>query len=189
MDMERIKRLLRLYAWPGLLVVLGLILIFSPDTASVLISKVIGWVLIGIGACIAIAAILGGGYGRTGRVVYAVLCLGVGIFISAFPLVLAEALGRFFGLFLAIRGAVGIRNAMQKKNADLPWQNSMIIAGVTLAAGAVLVLLPLTLSRIILNICGAVLILIGIVNIVGTYRESKALEDGSRRPDVIDADE
>lgn len=189
MDMERIKKLLRLYAWPGVLILLGLVLMVSPDTASALISKIIGWVLIGIGVCIAIAAILGGGYGRTGQIVYAVLFLGIGIFVSAFPLVLAEALGRFFGLLLAVRGISAVRGALQKKNADLPWQYSMVIAVVTLVAGVILALLPLTLSRIILNICGAVLILIGIVNIVGTYRETKALEDGSRRPDVIDADE
>ena len=189
MDMERIKRLLKLYAWPGALILVGLILMVSPDTASALISKIIGWVLIGIGVCMAIGAILGGGYGRTGQVVWAVLCLGVGIFVSAFPLVLAEMLGRFFGIFLAIRGIAGLRGAQQKKNADMPWQNSMIVAAVTLGAGVILALLPLTLSRVILNICGLALVVIGVVNLIGIYREQKALEDGSRRPDIIDADE
>lgn len=189
MDMERIKKLLRLYAWPGVLIFVGLILMVSPDTASALISKIIGWVLIGIGVCIAIAAILDGGYGRTGQVVSAVLCLGVGIFISAFPLVLAEMLGRFFGILLTIRGVAAVRGALQKKNADLTWQYSMMIALVTLAIGVILALLPLTLSRIILNLCGLALVVIGVVTVIATRQEQKMLESGRRRPDVIDADE
>lgn len=188
MDKEQIKRSVKLYAWPAILVVLGLVLVFSPDTASALISKIIGWILIAIGVCAAIAAITGLSFERTRTVVYAVLCLGVGIFVTSFPMVLAEALGRFFGIFLAIQGVGSIRRAIQKKQADMPYEYSLGVAILTLAAGVVLALLPLTLSRIILNICGAVLVVIGIVNIVGIYRENRALESGEK-PTIIDADE
>lgn len=186
MDKERMKKLLRLYGWQVLVVIVGLVLVFSPDTASALIAKVIGWILIAIGVLLAIGAILGGG-DRTRLIVGAVLCLGVGIFVSSFPMVLAEALGRFFGLFLAISGISNVRKALQKKEAELPYQYSLVIALLTLVAGVVLMLLPLTLSRIILNICGVVLVVIGVVNIIGAYQERKMLEDGSR-PDIIDAD-
>lgn len=188
MDKERMKKLLRLYAWPAVLTLLGLVLMFSPDTASALIAKVIGWVLIGAGVCVAIGAVLGMAGDRVRMIVIAVLCLGIGIFVTSFPLLLAEMLGRVFGIFLIIRGIADIRGALRKKAADIPWQYSMGIAALTLAAGIILALLPLTLSRIILNICGIVLVIIGIVNIAGTYQEQKALESGSR-PTIIDADE
>ena len=188
MNKDRVKQIIRLYAWPVVLAVLGLILVFSPDTASALIAKILGWILIAIGTAAAIGAVLGASYERVRLIVFAVLCLGVGIFVVSFPLVLAEALGRFFGIFLTIQGISGIRKAVQRKNADLPYQYSMISAVVTLAAGIILALLPLTLSRIILNICGLVLIVISVVNIVGVYQEQKALEAGGR-PDIIDADE
>lgn len=188
MDKERAKRLIRLYAWPAVMIFLGLVLVFSPDTASALIAKVIGWLLVGIGICVAAGVVFGGAGDRMRLIVAAVLCLGIGIFVAAFPLVLAEALGRFFGVFLILRGISGIRGANQKKQTGIPWQYSMGTAVLTLAAGIILTLLPLTLSRILLNICGAVLVVIGIVNIIGTWRESKALESGSR-PAIIDADE
>lgn len=188
MKNERIKELLLRYAWPAVMVILGLVLVFSPDTASTLIAKIIGWVLIGIGVCAVIAAIASAGHERARLIVAAVLCLGVGIFITAFPLVLAEALGRFFGLFLAIRGVSDIQKAVQKRKAGLPYQFSLGVAVLTLAAGVVLALLPLTLSRIILNICGLVLIVIGVVSLISRNQEQKLLEAG-KDPNIIDAEQ
>ena len=186
MKKERIKQLLQLYAWPAALIILGLVLVFSPDTASALIAKILGWGIIVVGACTLIAAIAGAPYERMRKIAFAVLCLGVGIFIVAFPLVLAEALGRFFGLFLIIQGVGNIQKALQKKKADLPYQFSLGIAILTLLAGIVLALLPLTLSRVILNICGIVIVVIGIANIIGRYQEQKLLEAG-KNSNIIDA--
>lgn len=188
MDKERVKKLLRLYAMPAFLIVLGLVLVFSPDTASAFVAKIIGWLIIVIGAVGLLWAILGASYERPRQMVFSVLCLGLGIFIVSFPMVLAEALGRFFGIFLTIQGAGDIRRALQKKNAGFPYRYSLGVAVVTLIAGVVLALLPMTLSRIILNICGVVLVVIGVVNTVGTYQEQK-LPENRGRPDIIDADE
>ena len=188
MKKENIKELVKLYAWPAALTILGFVLLFSPDTAAALIAKIIGWVCIGIGVVVAIAAITGASYDRVRLAVLAVLCLGVGIFITAFPLVLAETLGRFFGLFLILLGIGNIKKAIQKKSIDLPYRVSLAVAVLTLGAGVVLVRLPMTLSRIILNICGLVLVVIGIANIVGRYQEQKLLEAGEDRR-IIDADQ
>ena len=189
MDMERIKKYLRLYGWQAAVIVLGLLLVCSPDTASAIIAKVIGWGLMLTGAVALIMALTGLAFRRVSSLVWAVLALGVGIFIVSFPLVLAEALGRFFGIFLTIQGVNNVRSALQRKQADLPWQSGMITAAVTLGAGIVLALLPMALSRIILNLCGLVLMVIGTVNILASWREQKAIDQGHRRPDIIDADE
>ncbi|MBQ7800704.1 MAG: DUF308 domain-containing protein [Oscillospiraceae bacterium] len=189
MNKDRIIHLLRLYAGPALLALAGLLLLFSPDTASALIAKAVGWIAIIAGAAGLLRGVLGAAPDRTRAIVGAVICLGLGIFVVSFPMVLADTLGRFLGIFLVCFGASGVRQALQKRDADLPYRDSLIVAGVTLAAGILLFLLPRTLSRIILNICGVVLIVIGVVNALGTYREQKAIEDGSHRPDIIDADE
>lgn len=187
MDMERIKYYLRRYGGQALVILLGLVLVCSPDTASVFIARLVGWILILAGSGNLLLALTGMASSRVPALVWDAVALGIGIFIVCFPLVLAEALGRFFGLFLVIWGSGSIRSALQRKRADLPWQAGLTVACVTLGAGILLFLLPMTLSRVILKLCGLVLILIGAVDIFATRREQKAIE--GRRPDIIDADD
>ena len=188
MSKKHIREFLQLYAWPVAMILLGLVVLVRPDTASALIAKIVGWICIGVGVCFAIGAIAGAAHERVRLVVGAVLSLGIGIFITSFPLVLAEALGRFFGLFLILQGVSSVQKAIQKKKVDLPYQFSLGIAILTLAAGVVLALLPMTLSRIILKICGLVLAVIGAANIIGRSLEQKQLDAGKDH-NIIDADQ
>lgn len=185
MNKETIKKRLPPYIWPGAMVLLGLVLLFSPDTASALIAKILGWICVLAGVYCGIAAISGAD--RKKMTAAAILCLGLGAFIIAFPLSIAQMLGRVFGLFLVALGAGNIRESLMKKKMDLPYELSLGVAIATVVAGVVLFLLPMTLSRVLLNICGGVLVVIGILSIVKTYREQKLLESGDG-PDIIDAE-
>lgn len=188
MNKKRIQELLNQFVIPALLTVLGLILILNPDTAAALVVKILGWFFIVVGACAIIAAVLADPYERPKIIVLAVLSLGLGIFLVAFPMTLAKILGRFFGIFLVTRGGSNISVALHRKNEGFPYQYSLGIAIATLAAGILLIVLPLTLSRFVLNICGVVLVIIGICNILASLKEIKKLEDGAD-PNIIDADE
>lgn len=185
MKKETIKKLLSVYAVPVGTVILGMVLVFSPDTASTLIAKVIGWICIAVGICCAIAALSAVDRGQ--MVSVAVLSLGLGIFITSFPLALAKVLGRIAGLAMILAGLGKVRGSLMKKKSGLPYELSLAVAIGTVVAGVVLLLLPMTLSRVLLNICGGVLVVIGILNIYGVYREQKFLEPGNDH-DIIDAE-
>lgn len=185
MNKEKLLYNLRRYAGPGIMVLAGLFLMVSPDTASVLLARLIGWVCIGAGICCGIASF--NAFQKTRLVSIAVLCLGLGIFVTAFPLAIAKILSRIVGLALVSLGGGRIHRYLLEKEAGSPDRGTLIIAICTAVAGAVLFLLPMTLSRILLVICGVVLVIIGGVNFYGEYRKQKLLPGGDD-PNIIDAE-
>ena len=58
MKKHQISELVSRFATPVVLLVLGLVLIFCPDTASALISKVVGWGLLMAGIIVAVAMVV-----------------------------------------------------------------------------------------------------------------------------------
>ena len=60
------------------------------------------------------------------------------------------------------------------------------MAVVTAAIGAILILLPMTTSRVVFSICGLVVLLIGIVMLVDRIRKRRLLEPKDD-PNIIDA--
>ena len=57
MKKEDILSLIRLILAPVLVILLGLVLIFNPDSASALISRILGWILICIAVGIGLSAV------------------------------------------------------------------------------------------------------------------------------------
>lgn len=188
MNKKSIMSLLNLFAAPALLILLGLILIVNPDSASALITKVLGWVLILGGAISLYAAMTGNSGRRTAKAVPAVVCLLVGIYFVTNPLVLAKWLGRILGIVLAVQGAGEIAsNRKERQGADVLCP-SMILSIVTTVVGIILILLPMATSRLLFMICGIVLLVIGVAELLDRLKNKKRLEDGEK-PHIIDADE
>ena len=179
MKKDRIMKLLNLVGIPVLATVLGLLLLINPDSATVMVAKALGWLLVIFGAGKAIS-MANKHTGTTGGWIVAAANVIIGVLVLKNPLLLAESLGKFLGILLVIRGVGDLRRSN--------YQKAKILAIVTLIVGAVLILMPMILTRTILRLCGLVVAVIGIVNIVEKLQEVKRLEDG-RRPDIIDAEE
>lgn len=177
MKKRDIFSLLYQLASPIALMLLGVILLFSPDTASALISRLIGWVLTLVGIGIGIFAIAD----RRNAVLKGFAAVGfvcVGGWLTANPLLLAAGIGRILGILIALRG---IRDLMLYRNQG---QNNPL-AIVTALVGVVLVVLPLTTSRLVFSICGAVILGIGIAMLLQRLRDQRFLEKGD--DNIIDA--
>ena len=164
---------------PVLLIVLGLILTFSPDSASALIAAILGWVLIVTAIGCGIAAIVSP-RGRVGKVICAIVFAIAGGWLHSHPLMLAAAIGRFCGMFLWISGIQSIReNRKLGRRALLPW--------ITAVVGLLLFLfLPLSVSRFVFSLCGLVVLIAGIVMLLDNLRGSKRLDE-PKDPNIIDA--
>lgn len=178
MKKERLGQLLNLIGIPALATVLGLILLFNPDSATALAAKIVGWLLVIGGAGKAIS--MAGKPVRTTSWIAPAICVILGVVILRYPMLLAEGIGRFLGVLLVGKGASDLRHSN--------FQKAKVLAIITIVVGAVLILTPLSLTRTLLRLCGVVVAVIGAVNIVEKLQELKLLEQGGD-PNIIDADE
>lgn len=177
MKNEKFPTLLQFFLTPALLIFLGLILIFNPDWASATIARVLGWGLLAVGAgCVAAAMIT-----KTelvGKIVCAVVCFGVGGWMLANPLGLAAAVGRIVGLFLLVRGIEEVAEAAH-------WKLPLLFPVLTALVGAVLLLLPMTTSRLVFVLCGVVLLVMGLAMLGERLKMRRRIEPPEDK--IIDA--
>ena len=180
-------QLLRLLAAPAATVILGLVLLFSPDTASALVGKLIGWCAIlaaigfGTGAFLGVSAV------RHNRILWAVICLFGGIWLLRNPLSVVEFLGRVLGITLMIRGGQCLADNIRCRSKKPELSRGLILGAVTAVIGAVLTVLPIAGSRIFFNVIGMILICLGAAQGADNLRGRKLLDEGDD-PNIIDVE-
>lgn len=165
---------------PCLMAVLGIVLIFSPDSASRLIAQVLGWLVIAVGGFLAVSGIREKVLFRT---LYGAACLLVGIFLIRNPLFLAKSIGRISGIVLLVRGIGDILESSQDKR-------ELLIPILTAGLGGVLLLLPMTTSRMVIILFGVVLLLLGTATLAARIRliRSRYLPGADDDSQTIDVD-
>ena len=188
MNTNNLSRIVKLFAVPVLLMVLGLVLILNPDSASALIARVLGWVLVGFGAVGALTGMLVDRPRPLGKLVRSGCSILVGVYLLSHPLSLAAWLGRVLGLVLAIHGVGEILENWQLRRGEALRCPSMVLAVITTLAGIVLVALPMTTSRLLFIICGVDLLALGAAEFWERLRPRRRIS-GSGKSTVIDADE
>ena len=172
-------RLLNVFGGPVLMAVLGLILLLNPDSASALIAKIAGWVLLIACGVSAVTSFLDGI--RGGRLFFAVAGALVGLWLLGNPLVLASALGRFAGVLLLYRGGRDLWEYRRYAGAG----KKPIVGIIAAVLGAVLFFLPLSASRLLFSLVGLVLIAVAVAEIYDRLKFRRLLDDGD--PNIIDA--
>lgn len=164
-------------ASPVAVILLGLVLLICPDTASALAARILGWILSIVGIGFGIAAIIDRDRAiRKG--VTAVILACVGGWISANPLMLAAWIGRMMGLLIAARG---VRDLLLYASRGY----SRLLALITAGVGVVLMVLPLTTSRLVFSLIGLVVLAIGIMMLLDRLKNLHYLPQG--KDNIIDA--
>lgn len=164
-------------ASPIAVMLLGLLLVVNPDSASILIARILGWVLTIIGIGFGIAAIIDRDH-AVHKGVTAVLFACAGGWLTANPLLLAAWIGRIIGVLIAIRG---IRDLMISGS----YGYSRTLALITTAVGAILVVLPLTASRLVFSLCGILVLVLGTGMLMDRLKHRQRLPKGD--DNIIDA--
>ena len=177
MNKEKLFSLVRELFAPVALILLGAMLLFNPDSASAFVSKLLGWGLIACAVGFGIAAVASP-KGRTGKTIAAVALAVVGGWLTNNPLALAAWVGRFVGILLVVDGIQDIVH-MRAQN------QRFLLPLVATLVGAVLILLPMTTTRLVFSLCGAVVLIIGIVMLLDRLKGRKQLHSGDS--DIIDA--
>ena len=164
-------------ASPVAVILLGLLLTVNPDSASILIARILGWGLSAIAIGFGIAALLDPDH-RIRKAITSVLFACAGGTLAARPLLLVAWIGRLIGLLIAIRG---FRDLMISGR----YGYSRILALITAGVGTLLVVLPMTTSRLVFSLCGLVVLFIGVGMLVDRLKHRKRLSGGDRN--IIDA--
>lgn len=178
---------LKRLAAPALTAVLGVILICNPDSASSLIVRILGWVLVLAGTACGISAMMLHPQNRTVRFVAAGVLAVVGLWLLADPMVFTKFVGRVLGLFLMVQGGRDISLNLASNGGKLEFTRGMILAIATAVIGLVLLLLPLTTSRLLFTVIGAVMIGLGVSELLDRLKGRPQLEAGGD-PDIIDVE-
>ena len=170
--------LLRLLAAPALTVLMGLVLLLSPDTATALVSRLLGWVFL-------LLAVADGFSARAGdkkKLLRAVIVGIIGVWVVMNPLSLAKSLGRVLGLTFFIWGVNSLRRNYRDRLTP-----GIVAAGAVALLGTALFLVPMTATRLVLNIAGIVIIGIGVADGYDRLHGKKMLDDGDD-PNIIDVE-
>lgn len=180
-------QLVRMLAGPALMVLLGLVLLFSPDTASALVGKLVAWCCILAAVALGAGAVRGDSARRNNRITWVVIFFAAGIWMLMNPLTIARILGRLLGIALLIRGGQKISEDIQSHGGKIVMAPGFVLAAVTALAGLILVVLPLATSRLVFNLVGIVMICVGIAQGLDNIRGKGLLEAGSD-PNIIDVE-
>lgn len=178
MKKQNILPLLQQLMAPVILILLGLILMVNPDTASALISRIIGWILTACGVGTGIFAFFSQ-TGKIGKAIAAILMVLVGGWLISNPLALVAWISRFLGTFIMINSISDLIYAYKQGR-------NILFDAIAAAVGAVLVLLPLTASRLVFSACGVAVLVIGAVMLADRIRHRRFLPEGDD-PNIIDA--
>ena len=178
MKKQDILSLVQLLLVPVLLILLGLILVVNPDTASVLISKLLGYVLTLCAIGAGIAAI----FSRTKKamkVICAVVLAMVGGWLMMHPLWLTAWVSRFLGMLILVNSGMDLIFALKQNR-------NVIFHAAAAAIGALLILMPMSASRLVFTLCGVAVLVIGGVMFLERIRGRRWLHEGDD-PNIIDA--
>ena len=167
--MNYFKDLVETFAPPVLTILGSLLLLFSPDTATVLIATVLGWGLLIVGVLLAVAAIVGN-QGLTGGIRCGI-CVLAGIWLTRNPMSLAVTIGKLLGVGLLIGAVSGYRKSVTGSGRGMYLAEGIF--------GVVLLIAPLTATRTVYIVLGAILLAVGIGMLMNRLRNRNRLDSGS----------
>lgn len=170
MKKETIWQLLDQFGMSLMLILLGLILLIVPDSASVIIAYLTAGILILCGIVVGIGSLLDR---RVIKGICALVCLSVGGTLMGNPLLLARNVGRFLVVLLAMEGGTCLR------------KGNSLWGAVLLVTAVVLCFAPMLLSRLLFSMMGLVVLLIGTGMLVTRLKNQKKISSGDNN--IIDA--
>lgn len=171
-----VQTLIRLLLTPVLMIILGIMLVLRPDSASALVGKILAWVLLILGIGLVVESLIVKEL-NTSRVLFAAVAAALGLWLLRNPLSLAAALGRIAGLLILVRAVQDIVNAAR-------WKCGMKYALLAAIIGGLLILLPMTTSRAVWVIVGILVIVVAVLMAIDRLKPGKLLGDGGN---IIDA--
>ena len=174
MGTQKLETYIRTFGVHVLTVLAGLLLLLNPTGATAMVTRVLGWVLVGTGSAKLVLPVANHRPVSASEWVWNGICILAGLVLLARPLILADLMGRVLGVMILVGGVQNLRDGVDGKDI------------LSILAGVILLMMPRTLTTTVLVLVGVVLMIIGIVNIISRARNIKRLETHDD-PNIIDA--
>lgn len=168
--------------------IVGLVAVFSPSTALTWLAVLFGIWLVVSGIFQLVRAFGSGldGADRTLLLIAGVLSIILGVLCFRSSLGVVGLLVIIFGIAFIFRGLVLIVDSF--RHAPVEGRGSGLLAGIVLVvAGIVLLVWPDVTASVLVWIVGAVLILVGIFEIIGSFQVRKVAQGFDQVADTIAA--
>ena len=148
--------------------ILGAVLLLWPATSAQVLTLALGSVLVLCGLSNILDFLLhrdGSLYSRL-RLISGIILTVIGLWLMTQPDLLTVVVPRIMGILICIHGAGDIRSAfVLKRNASPRWGVTLLLATITFALGAMLVLNPFSAFTTVVRIIGLCLLYDGISDI------------------------
>ncbi len=151
-----------------LMVVLGLVLFIWPGQTLAVAGRILGIALL-VGAAVS-------GYtwykdrNKPGSnyttLAIGILCLAAGLIVLIAPKGVVALLPRLIGVFIVVNGVINLAQALELRNVGQgSWTSTLVMAILTILAGAFLVFFASTVVDAVVMVIGGVLVYNGVSNI------------------------
>ena len=160
------------------IVALGVAVIANPDGATLLVTRIVGWVLVGMGAIGLVGSLFRGIKAASPvDLVIGGLQLVFGILIAVMPKTFASALFIVLGAVVLLSGIGTISDALAARSLGIGlWSWAFICGIATLALGALIIAAPFAFAEALTIVAGISLIISGL----GQVAFGALLPGGSR---------
>ena len=173
-----------------LFIVLGVLLLVMPQTSLLWICYAFGAVVLitGILCLIQYARVRGSGLAAPFLLVAGVITAGLGLFALAKPEVVASFLPVVFGLFILMDGCSRIGTAIDlARRRGEKWWLLLLLSVLSIALGILLLADPFGAAVSVVMLCGALLIVEGVINLSCVVYAAMELRALDRMADAAEA--
>ena len=155
------------------LTVIGCVLFIMPGIALKTLIRLIGILLVLVGGLRLAGLYKEGELAAADKkqTFFAVSSTVAGAVIMLFPKLLVTLFPIIAGVFILLHGIANLKNALDaKKRGASSWQSALIIAVITTASGVLILINPVSTTKALVRIIGAILIWCGLT---GLWTKSK----------------
>lgn len=171
-----------------LMIGLGVLLFLRPDFGSSIVTTVLGWVLIGVGAVGIVTCILSWPVLGFGQILLSVGMAAFGVFVLIRPDLLTKIIFAAVGIYLVLQGGGNLLEGFKLKKLGYSSIPSMVLAAVLLILGLLMVFCPGLVQNWIMMVLGGIMIACGLSNLVFRTLAVKKLRQ-PKDDNVVDADD
>ena len=156
-----------------LYLVLGVALLFWPDTSNLILCYLIAAVLTAYGAFQVIAF-----FGREGGswigLIIGIICAGFGVYALIQPTGISDIISIILGFVIVVDGALSLRRDWRLRALSFPkWWVPCLLDLAVLVLGLIVVFNPQLFARLLLQVIGVVLLYESISDLWAIHRISK----------------
>lgn len=160
-------------------IVLGLFLLFKPETTISMISYVLGTIILLLGAFAFIRYFqnreIGGMFNF--NLVYGIICIVAGLVLVFNPTALASLIPFILGIFIVVNSALKVQYAIElKQYNNKMWMTTLILSFITLVFGVVLIFNPFEGAVVLTQVIGIFVILYSVLDVIECYIIKKNLK-------------